>query len=222
VRVGQPAGELPSWAKLDNALLVAVEVNGGLKAMVGLDDPLRDEAKSTVEWLRRLGVKRVIMVSGDRKLTAEAVGFEVGVDEVFAECKPEQKLAIVRAEMAAAKGSVVVVGDGINDAPALAASDVGVAMGARGSTAASEAADVVIVEDSIQHLAVAMQIAKGTRARALQAAGVGMGFAIVAMLAAAAGFLNSTQSAVSQEFIDMAAILWALVPVKYQLNKRGK
>jgi cation transport ATPase len=67
-----------------------------------------------------------------------------------------------------------------------------------------------------------MQIAKGTRARALQAAGVGMGFAIVAMLAAATGFLNSTQSAVSQEFIDMAAILWALVPVKYQLNKRGK
>lgn len=222
VRVGQPAGDLPSWAKLDNALLVAVEVNGELKAMVGLDDPLRDEAKSTVEWLRKLGVKRVIMVSGDRKLTAEAVGFEVGVDEVFAECKPEQKLAIVRAEMAAAKGSVVVVGDGINDAPALAASDVGVAMGARGSTAASEAADVVIVEDSIQHLAVAMQIAKGTRARALQAAGVGMGFAIVAMLAAATGFLNSTQSAVSQEFIDMAAILWALVPVKYQLNKRGK
>jgi P-type E1-E2 ATPase len=222
VRVGQPAGELPSWAKLDNALLVAVEINGELKAMVGLDDPLRDEAKSTVEWLRKLGVKRVIMVSGDRKLTAESVGFEVGVDEVFAECKPEQKLAIVRAEMAAAKGSVVVVGDGINDAPALAASDVGVAMGARGSTAASEAADVVIVEDSIQHLAVAMQIAKGTRARALQAAGVGMGFAIVAMLAAATGFLNSTQSAVSQEFIDMAAILWALVPVKYQLNKREK
>jgi P-type E1-E2 ATPase len=172
--------------------------------------------------LRKLGVKRVIMVSGDRKITAEAVGFEVGVDEVFAECKPEQKLAIVKAEMAAAKGSVVVVGDGINDAPALAASDVGVAMGARGSTAASEAADVVIVEDSIQHLAVAMQIAKGTRARALQAAGVGMSFAMIAMLAASAGFLNSTQSAVSQEFIDMAAILWALVPVKYQLTKRGK
>ncbi|WP_296630560.1 heavy metal translocating P-type ATPase [Rhodoluna sp.] len=221
IRVGQPATELPEWAQLDNALLVAVEEDGELKAMIGLDDPLRDEAKSTVDWLRKLGVKRVIMVSGDRKITAEAVGFEVGVDEVFAECKPEQKLAIVKAEMAAAKGSVVVVGDGINDAPALAASDVGVAMGARGSTAASEAADVVIVEDSIQHLAVAMQIAKGTRARALQAAGVGMSFAMIAMLAASAGFINSTQSAVSQEFIDMAAILWALVPVKYQMNKRG-
>ena len=222
LRVGQPAVDLPDWAKLDNALLVAVEIDGEIKAMIGLDDPLRDEAKSMVDWLRKLGVKRVIMVSGDRKITAEAVGFEVGVDEVFAECKPEEKLAIVKAEMAAAKGSVVVVGDGINDAPALAASDVGVAMGARGSTAASEAADVVIVEDSIQHLAVAMQIAKGSRARALQAAGVGMSFAIVAMLAASTGFLNSTQSAVSQEFIDMAAILWALVPVKYQLSKRGK
>ena len=92
-------------------------------------------------------------------------------------------------------------------------------MGARGATAASEAADVVIVEDSIAHLAVAIDIAQGARARALQASGVGMGLAGVAMLVAAFGFLNATEAAVSQEFIDAFAILWALVPAASRLAK---
>ena len=156
------------------------------------------------------------MVSGDRKSTADLVGIEVGVDEVFAECTPERKLEIVHAEMKATKGSVIAVGDGINDAPALAAASVGVAMGARGATATSEAADVV--EDSIKHLATAVLISKGARNRALQAAGIGMGLAMAAMFAAAGGFLNATSAAVTQEFIDMAAILWALVPVASKLK----
>lgn len=219
VRVGQPQGQIPAWAKLGSALLVAVEVDGTLQMMIGLDDPLRDEAKSTMTALRQMGVERIALVSGDRQSTAQAVGLEVGVDEVFAECTPERKLEIVSAEMRATTGTVIAVGDGINDAPALAAASVGVAMGARGATAASEAADVVIVEDSIKHLATAVLISKGARARALQAAGVGMSLAIVAMLAASMGFINATSAAVSQEFIDMAAILWALVPVKTKLKR---
>jgi heavy metal translocating P-type ATPase len=219
VRVGQTRSELPQWAPLTNALIVAVEIDGQLVAVIGLDDPLRDEAKGTINQLRKLGIQRVVMVSGDRTATAEQVGAEVGVDQVFAECTPQRKLEIVRAEMLATNGSVVAVGDGINDAPALAAATVGVAMGARGATAASEAADVVIVEDSIKHLATAMLISKGARNRALQAAGVGMGLAVAAMIAAATGVLNATSAAVSQEFIDMAAILWALVPVASKLNK---
>ena len=219
VRVGQLRAELPEWAPLTNALIVAVEIDDQLVAVIGLDDPLRDEAKGTINQLRKLGIQRVVMVSGDRKATAEQVGAEVGVDQVFAECTPERKLEIVHAEMLATNGSVVAVGDGINDAPALAAASVGVAMGARGATAASEAADVVIVEDSIKHLATAMLISKGARNRALQAAGVGMGLAVAAMIAAATGLLNATAAAVSQEFIDMAAILWALVPVPPKPNK---
>jgi len=219
VRVGQLRAELPEWAPLTNALIVAVEIDGQLVAVIGLDDPLRDEAKGTINQLRKLGIQRVVMVSGDRTATAEQVGAEVGVDQVFAECTPERKLEIVHAEMLATNGSVVAVGDGINDAPALAAASVGVAMGARGATAASEAADVVIVEDSIKHLATAMLISKGARNRALQAAGVGMGLAVAAMIAAATGLLNATAAAVSQEFIDMAAIFWALVPVASKLNK---
>lgn len=218
VRVGQPRASLPSWAQIQNALVVSVEINDELKAVVGLDDPLRDEAGSTMNALRAMGVERIVLVSGDRQSTADIVGTAVGVDEVFGDCTPERKLEIVQAEMLATKGSVVSVGDGINDAPALAASSVGVAMGARGATAASEAADVVIIEDSIKHLATAVLISKGARSRALQAAGIGMTLAIGAMFAAATGLLNATSAAVSQEFIDMAAILWALMPVKAKLK----
>lgn len=218
VRVGQLQSSLPDWAPLTNALIVAVEIDGQLVAVMGLDDPLRDEAKGTIDQLRELGVQRIVMVSGDHKATADRVGVEVGVDEVYADCTPARKLEIVHAEMQATKGSVIAVGDGINDAPALAAASVGVAMGARGATAASEAADVVIVEDSIKHLATAVLISKGARNRALQAAGIGMGLAMAAMFAAAGGFLNATSAAVTQEFIDMAAILWALVPVATKLK----
>jgi heavy metal translocating P-type ATPase len=219
VYVGQPTQALPTWAHLDHSLLVEVQVNGELVAVIGLDDPLRAEAERTVSNLRRLGITRLAMVSGDRQSTANSIAAELQLDEVFAECKPEDKLNIVRAEMQRSSGEVIVVGDGINDAPALAAASVGVAMGARGATAASEAADVVIVEDSIEHLAEAVDIAQGARSRALQAAGVGMVLASGAMLLGAFGIFNATASAVAQEFIDAAAILWALVPTTSRIRR---
>ena len=219
VYVGQPLHSLPTWAKTDHSLLVAVSFDEELVAVFGLDDPLRTEAHETVANLRTLGVSRIAMISGDRRSTAAAIAEEVGLDEVFAECKPEDKLRIVHAEMTSTSGTVIAVGDGINDAPALAAATVGVAMGARGATAASEAADVVIVEDSIEHLADAIDIAQGARTRALQAAGVGMCLATAAMLLGAFGVFNATASAVTQEFIDAAAILWALVPAKSRIRK---
>lgn len=214
VSIGQPKGSLPSWAPVDHALLVAVEFDGELVAVLGLDDPVRSDAKETIESLRKLGIERVLLVSGDREQTARNVGEQVGVDEVHFGCKPEDKLRIVDSELAKANGSVVFAGDGINDAPALTRASAGVAMGAHGTTAASEAADVVIVEDSIRQLAIAIDIAKGARLRARQAAGGGMGLAMVAMVAASFGLLNATGSALAQEFIDIAAILWALVPTR--------
>jgi heavy metal translocating P-type ATPase len=219
VTVGQPQAELPEWAKISNSLIVAISVDGKLRGVIGLDDPVRTEAIETVAALRLLGITRVAMISGDRRSTADQVGQEVGLDEVFADCKPDEKLAIVAREMKASSGTVIAVGDGINDAPALAAATVGVAMGARGSTAASEAADVVIIEDSIAHLADAIDVAQGARSRALQAAGVGMTLASVAMVFGAVGIFSPTASAVTQEFIDAAAILWALVPASSRIRK---
>lgn len=214
VVIRQPQTPLPAWSPASHALLVAVEVDGDLVAILGLDDPVRDEAKQTIEVLRMLGIERILLVSGDREETSKNVGQLVGVDEVHFKCSPDDKLKIVEKELKRSPSGVVFAGDGINDAPALTLASAGVAMGAHGTTAASESADVVIVEDSIKQLAIAIDIAKGASLRAKQAAGGGMSLAMVAMVAAAFGLLDATGSAVAQEFIDIAAILWALMPTK--------
>ena len=125
---------------------------------------------------------------------------------------------VVLKEMKSSNGTVIAVGDGINDAPVLAAAHVGVAMGARGATAASEAADIVIVDDSIDRLTQAITIAKFSRKKALQAAGVGMGLSFVAMTLGAIGYFNASQGAIAQEFIDVIAILWALTALRKVIN----
>ena len=167
-----------------------------------------------VTALRDAGVKEIALVTGDRQESADEVAHGVGITEVYSKITAAGKLEIARAKQASARGSVIVVGDGINDAPALAAADVGVAMGARGASAASEAADVVIVEDSIDRLTHAIRIAKRSRAKALQAAGIGMGLALIGMLLGAFGVLSPSQGAIAQEFIDVIAILWALTALR--------
>jgi heavy metal translocating P-type ATPase len=217
VRVGQPKVPLQSWAQLTNALLVEIEIDGEVVGYLGLDDPLRKESLETVSHLKALGVKRVLMVSGDRKETVENIAKQLGVTEFFAECSPTRKLEILKSEKTSAKGTVLVVGDGINDAPALAAADVGIAMGAKGTTAASQAASVVIVEDSIRRIANAIDISQIARTRALQASTIGMSLAIIAMISAAFGYLNPSQAALVQELIDAASITWALVGRKSKI-----
>lgn len=214
VVIGQPKLPLPTWATTSHSLMVSVEIDNQVVAILGLEDPIRSDAKQTIQSLRDLGVERILLVSGDREFTSRSVGEAVGVDEVFFDCRPKDKLKLVEQELAISLGTVVFAGDGINDAPALTRASAGVAMGAHGTTAASEAADVVIVEDSIKHLAIAIDVAKGARLRALQAAGGGMSLAMVAMVLASLGILNATGSAIAQEFIDVAAILWALVPTR--------
>ncbi len=220
VIVGQPELPLPSWASVDHALLVEIQVDDEIEVIIGMDDPLRSDALDTVTELRNLGVKRVLLVSGDRNQTVAQIADELSITEYFAECSPEHKLEILETEKKLAVGSVVVVGDGINDAPALAAADVGVAMGAKGNTAASQAAMVVIIEDSIRRLVDAIDISKLARTRALQASSVGMGLALITMVLASVGLVNPNESALLQEAIDATAIIWALAPKRQSVQPK--
>ena len=219
VRVGKAAwvaqGHPPSWvgqarrrADLDSSLVVYIGVDGRHAGALLFADPIRPDAPRMVRALRDAGIQRVVLVTGDRADVAESVGRVVGVDSVLADCDPADKLAAITAESADAP--TIMVGDGVNDAPALAAAGVGVALAGRGATASSEGADVVLTVDRIDALGDAILIARRARSIAVQAVGVGMGLSAAAMLAAAAGLLPPALGAVLQEVIDLLAILIAL------------
>ncbi len=195
-------------ARLDGALTVFVSVGGRPAGVLVLDDPVRSDAARTVRSLRRSGIDRIVMVTGDRADVAETVGAVIGVDAVLAERSPADKLDAVRSERR--RAPTVMVGDGINDAPALALADVGVAMGARGATASSEAADVVLTVDRLDRIGEARVVARRSRRIAVQSVVAGMGMSIAAMGVAAAGHLPAVWGAVLQEGIDVAAIANAL------------
>jgi len=207
--------EHPEWlrrarrrSEVESAVLVLVAIDEDVAGALLLVDPLRHDAPRMVRALRAAGIERVVLVTGDRAEVAETVGHALDIDEVFAERLPDEKLAIVRGERR--HGSTIYVGDGVNDAPALAAADVGVALGARGATASSEAADVVLLVDRIDRLADAMVIARRSRRIAWQSVTLGMGLSFVAMGAAAVGLLTAVIGALLQEVIDVLAILNAL------------
>jgi len=187
---------------------VFVGIDGRPALALLLADPLRADSREAVSALRRAGIDEVELLTGDRREAAERVAAAVGADRVLAECSPDQKLAEVRA--ARGRGTTLMVGDGINDAPALAAADVGVAIGVRGETASSDAAGVVLLVDRIQRLADALWIARRARAIALQSIFAGMGLSAVAMIAAALGYIPPLGGALLQEFIDVLVILNAL------------
>jgi len=187
---------------------VFVGIDDSLAGVIILEDRIREESAATLADLRRLGISRIVMLTGDHRGVADQVGRKVGTDAVAAGCSPQDKVEAVRRERAA--GPVVMVGDGINDAPALAAADVGIALGARGATASSEAADVVLLQDRLDRLTDALSIAQRARAIALQSVLAGMGLSLAAMIVAAAGFLPPLAGAVFQEAIDVAVILNAL------------
>ena len=217
VQVGKPPGDTvdAGWARaavnrarLDSAAIAWVCVDGEPGGAVLLRDPLRRNAPRTVRRLRAAGLNRLVMLTGDRAEPAREVATVLGLDEVYAQQSPADKVAAVRAERG--RAVTVMVGDGVNDAPALAAATVGVAMGARGATASSEAADIVLTTDRLDRLADAMDIARWSRRIAVQSAAVGMTLSLVAMAIAALGWLPPAAGALLQEGIDVAVILNAL------------
>ncbi|WP_246723764.1 heavy metal translocating P-type ATPase [Rhizobium sp. ARZ01] len=192
----------------EDAAVVAVAVDGELAGIIVLADRVRPDAAAMLEAFHGVGIRRVVLASGDRSDVVAAVAKKLGIDEAHGELTPAQKVEIVRQE--AAKAPTMMVGDGVNDAPALATATVGIAMGARGAAASSESADVVLLVDRLDNLIKAIHAAHRTKRIAMQSVLVGLGLSVVAMLVAAAGYLPPVAGAFTQELIDIAVILNAL------------
>ncbi len=192
----------------EGEIAVAVAVDGVLCGLIVLADRIRDDVPRALAGFRANGVKRIVLASGDVRAVTEAVAARLGIDEALSEMTPERKLAAVSSERG--KGTVMMVGDGVNDAPALAAADIGVAIGARGAAASSEAADAVLLVDRLDRIAEAMAIARRARLIAMQSVIAGLGASLAAMVVAAFGYLPPVEGALLQEVIDVAVILNAL------------
>ncbi|MBF9233173.1 heavy metal translocating P-type ATPase [Microvirga alba] len=190
------------------AVTVAVAVDGQLAGIIVLADELRSGTAHLLHDLRAQGLNRIVLATGDRPDVAHAVTAGLPFDAIHSELTPESKIAVVKAEKP--NGPVMMVGDGVNDAPALAAADLGVAMGAKGAAASAEAADVVLLVDRLDRILLGIQIAHRSRKIALQSVYVGIGLSFLGMIAAAFGYLTPVEGALIQEVIDVAVILNAL------------
>lgn len=213
VVVGKPAYIASLAPDTERAQLSAgqaaayVSVDGRFAGTIVLADDPRAEAPSVVAWLRRNGIERIVMLTGDARPTAEAVAAEVGITNVHAELLPAEKVHLAGALR---PRPVLMVGDGVNDAPVLAAADVGIAMGAKGSTAAGDAADVVILKDSLTKVVEAIAIGRHTLRVAYTAIWIGIVLSIALMLVATTGVIPAVVGALVQEVVDLATILYAL------------
>ncbi len=213
VVVGKPAfvqSIAPDTVRADASsgeAAVYVAVDGRFAGTLTVADQPRPESADVVRWLRRHGVERVVMLTGDAQPTADAVAERVGIQEVHAELLPAEKVHLA-AQLR--PRPVMMVGDGVNDAPVLAAADVGVAMGARGATAAGDAADVVVLVDSLEPIADAVAIGRHTLRVALTAIWLGIALSVGLMLVAMTGAIPAVAGALVQELVDLATILYAL------------
>ena len=189
-----------------------VSVDGVLVARIVLRDVPRSNVQSALAWLHKLGVGELTMLTGDKAASAAVIAQEVGIDEVHAELFPEDKVAAVRdATVRDTKAVTMMVGDGVNDAPVLAAATIGMAITDGTSTAASQSAQVVIMNDDIACVPRAIAIARRTKAVMLQAVLLGLGLALIGMIAAAFNLIPVVVGAFLQEAIDVVSILWALM-----------
>ncbi|WP_421775913.1 heavy metal translocating P-type ATPase [Gardnerella sp. KA00288] len=197
-----------------------VSFDGVLVGRIVLKDVPRDNAKSTIALLRALGVRTIAMLTGDGLQAATTIGKSVGIDSVHADLLPQDKLAYVKKHnYNAAKNKkdstvTMMVGDGVNDAPVLAAADIGVAVTDGTDTAASECAQVVIMNNNIASVANAVSVAKHTKRVMIQSVLLGIGLAIVSMILAAFGFIPAVIGAMMQEIIDVISITWALTALR--------
>lgn len=188
---------------------IHISRNGTYLGRITFMDTVRPEAKETMEKLQQMHLQRILMLTGDQESVAETIAAEVGITEVHGECLPQDKLTILE-ELPKENHPVIMVGDGVNDAPSLAAADVGIAMGAHGATAASETADVVILKDDLSKVSQAVEIAQDTMKIAKQSVLIGIFICVLLMLIASTGIIPALFGAMLQEVVDTVSILSAL------------
>lgn len=200
------------------SMIVLVAIDQQIRGALLLQDEIRADTPRALRNLRATGIKSLAMASGDQQTIADSIGNALGIDKIYAQLKPEDKVEIVRAERQL--GITLMVGDGVNDAPALAIADIGVAMGARGAGASSEAADAVLMVDRLESLANGLLIARQSQKIARQSVIAGMGLSAIAMMFAAFGYLTPLAGALLQEGIDVLVILNALRVLGYRVSRQ--
>lgn len=229
IMVGQPSWMLeqnqtadwvaPILQRARNAgrMAVLLSIDHQIRGALLLQDEIRSDTPRALRNLRVAGIQHLSMASGDQTEISESIGNALGLDKVYAELKPEDKVQIVHEEHQ--QGTTLMLGDGINDAPALAIADIGIAMGARGAGASSEAADAVLMVERLDVLVDALYIARRSQSIAKQSVIVGMSLSVIAMLFAALGYLTPLEGALLQEGIDVLVIINALralrMPARY-------
>jgi P-type E1-E2 ATPase len=184
-----------------------VAVDGKLAGVITFEDELRPESKATLAELSRLGIKHTLMLTGDHQAAAKSIADKLGITKFLASALPGDKLRVVEGIN---ERPVAFVGDGVNDAPVLTAADIGIALGARGSTAASESADVVVLQDDLSYVARAVAVAQRTLAIAKQSILIGISISVVLMLIFATGKFTPVLGAILQEVVDVVVIFNAL------------
>ncbi|AUB52245.1 heavy metal translocating P-type ATPase [Enterococcus mundtii] len=205
-------------AKTDTTAIY-VAIDGKYAGTIYFSDTIRPEASKTIARLKAQGINDLLMVTGDGRTVAEAIAEEVGLTEVHARCLPQDKLTILTS-IPKEKRPVTMVGDGVNDAPALTVADVGIAMGAHGSTAASESADVVILKDDLERVAEAVMISRETMKVAKQSVLIGIFVCVFLMIVASTGVIPALFGAMLQEVVDTVSILSALRAKKSAKQKQ--
>jgi P-type E1-E2 ATPase len=205
------AADLAKHQQVQTAGKISVYLaeDGNLLGAIYFADVVRPEIKNLFTSIKQQGMKHIVMLTGDKKSVAEKVGKEIGLSDIHAEALPEDKVREVK-EHQKEFGAVAMIGDGINDAPALASADVGISIGSHGSTATSDTSDIVITVDNLERLGTALKIAKHVIAIAKQGIFLGMGISILLMIIAALGYIQPVYGALLQELLDVAVILNAL------------
>ncbi|KEI03618.1 heavy metal translocating P-type ATPase [Clostridium botulinum] len=207
--------------KIDKSgTIVYVAVDKQYLGYILISDEIKEDAKKAISYLKSIGVKNTVMLTGDSKIVAEEVGEKIGVDEVYAELLPNDKVEKLEYfdKNKSSKGKIVFVGDGINDAPVLARADIGIAMGGLGSDAAIEAADIVIMTDEPSKIYNAIKIAKKTKYIVMQNIGIALGVKLIVLILGALGIANMWEAVFADVGVALIAVLNAMRVLKKSIQ----